>query len=77
MIASPHQTAVINRSGNAGLATAGTGDVLAGLMGAYIACHGDVFEAACQAVYSHGHVADVWPNDGPALDAASLAASVR
>lgn len=77
VIASPHQTAVINRSGNAGLATAGTGDVLAGLIGAYIACHGDVFEAACQAVYSHGHVADVWPNDWPALDAASLAASVR
>jgi len=77
VIASPHQAAVINRSGNAGLATAGTGDVLAGLMGAYIARHGDVFEAACQAVYSHGHVADVWPSNGPALDAASLAASVR
>jgi hydroxyethylthiazole kinase-like uncharacterized protein yjeF len=77
VIAGPHQTAVINRSGNALLATAGTGDVLAGLMGAYTARRGDMFEAACQAVYSHGHVADVWPNDGPALDAALLAASVR
>jgi hydroxyethylthiazole kinase-like uncharacterized protein yjeF len=77
IIASPHHTAVINGSGNALLATAGTGDVLAGLMGAYIARHEDVFEAACQAVFAHGHVADTWPSAGPALDAASLAASVR
>jgi NAD(P)H-hydrate repair Nnr-like enzyme with NAD(P)H-hydrate dehydratase domain len=77
IIASPHHTAVINGSGNALLATAGTGDVLAGLMGAYIARHEDVFEAACQAVFAHGHVADAWPSAGPALDAASLAASVR
>jgi ADP-dependent NAD(P)H-hydrate dehydratase / NAD(P)H-hydrate epimerase len=77
LIASPHHTAVINGSGNALLSTAGTGDVLAGLMGAYIAHHGDVFEAACQAVFAHGHVADTWPSAGPALDAASLAASVR
>jgi ADP-dependent NAD(P)H-hydrate dehydratase / NAD(P)H-hydrate epimerase len=77
LIASPHHTAVINGSGNALLATAGTGDVLAGLMGAYIARHENVFEAACQAVFAHGHVADAWPIAGPALDAASLAASVR
>jgi hydroxyethylthiazole kinase-like uncharacterized protein yjeF len=77
IIASPHHTAVINGSGNALLSTAGTGDVLAGLMGAYIAHHGDVFEAACQAVFAHGHVADAWPSEGPALDAALLEASVR
>ena len=77
LIASPHHTAVINGSGNALLSTAGTGDVLAGLMGAYIARHEDVFEAACQAVFAHGHMADIWPSAGPALDAASLAASVR
>jgi ADP-dependent NAD(P)H-hydrate dehydratase / NAD(P)H-hydrate epimerase len=77
IIASPQHAPVINGSGNALLASAGTGDVLAGLMGAYIARHDDMFEAACQAVFSHGHVADVWPSVGPALDAASLAASVR
>ena len=76
LIVSPHHTAVINRSGNALLSTAGTGDVLAGLIGAYIARNEDVFEAACQAVFAHGHVADAWPSAGPALDAASLAASV-
>jgi NAD(P)H-hydrate repair Nnr-like enzyme with NAD(P)H-hydrate dehydratase domain len=77
IIAIPHHTAVINGSGNALLATAGTGDVLAGLIGAYLAQHDDVFEAVCQAVFAHGHVADAWSSEGPALDAASLAASVR
>ena len=77
IIASPHHTPVINGSGNALLSTAGTGDVLAGLIGAYIARHEDVFEASCRAVFAHGHVADAWPRAGPALDAASLAASVR
>ncbi len=77
IIASPHHRLVINSSGNALLATAGTGDVLAGLTGAYIARHEDVFEATCQAVFAHGHVAEIWPEAGPALDAALLAASVR
>ncbi len=77
IIAGPEHTAVINGSGNALLATAGTGDVLAGLIGAYIARRDDVFEAARQAVFSHGHMAEAWPNEGPTLDAASLAASVR
>ena len=77
IMASPQHTAVINGSGNALLATAGTGDVLAGLLGAYLAHHDDVFEAACLAVFAHGHVANVWPSEGPALDAALLAASVR
>ena len=77
IIASQHHTPVINGSGNALLATAGTGDVLAGLIGAYIARHDDIFDATCQAVWTHGHVADTWPRSGPALDAAALAASVR
>jgi len=77
ILTSPHHVPVINGSGNALLATAGTGDVLAGLIGAYIARHEDAFEASCQAVFAHGRVADVWPSTGPALDAALLAASVR
>jgi hydroxyethylthiazole kinase-like uncharacterized protein yjeF len=76
-ITSAHHTPVINGSGNALLATAGTGDVLAGLIGAYIAHHDDVFDATCKAVWMHGKVADTWPRSGPALDAAALAASVR
>ncbi len=73
----PRQTPVINGSGNALLATAGTGDVLAGLIGAYIARHDDVFDATCQAVFAHGKVAEDWSSAGPALDAALLAASVH
>ena len=77
VIASPHHTPVINGSGNARLATAGTGDVLAGLIGAYIARDQDTFEATCRAVFAHGQAADRWPSDGAALDAASLAAAVH
>lgn len=77
VIAQPGATPVINGSGNALLATAGTGDVLAGLIGAYIANNSDTFNAVCQAVFAHGKVANAWPSDGPVLEAASLAASVR
>lgn len=75
VIAAPEHTPVINHSGNARLACAGTGDVLAGLIGAKL--HGESlpFEAVCQAVHAHGYAADTWP-DGPTLNAASLAASL-
>lgn len=72
VIAGPGQTPVINPTGNARLATAGTGDVLAGLIGARLAAGLDAFDAACQAVYQHGLVADQWPNERP-LTAGSLA----
>lgn len=72
VIAAPGQTPIINPTGNARLATAGTGDVLAGLIGARLAAGLDVFEAASRAVYQHGQVADQWPDDTP-LTAGSLA----
>ena len=77
VIASAERTPVINGSGNARLATAGTGDVLAGLIGAYIARDQDTFKATCQAVFAHGYVADTWSKESATLDAAWLAASVR
>jgi len=77
LIACPHHTTVLNWSGNALLATPGTGDVLAGLVGAYMARYDSAFEAACRAVFTHGQVADAWPKRGPAFDAALLAASVQ
>ena len=65
VIATPGQTLVINPTGNAALATAGTGDVLAGMMGAGLAnAQGNepsAFESACAAVYLHGKAADDWP----------------
>lgn len=44
----------INTSGNDGMATAGSGDVLAGIIGALLARHMSCFEAACAGVYLHG-----------------------
>lgn len=76
IIAAPGLTPVINPTGNARLATAGTGDVLAGMVGARLASHMDTFQAACQAVYCHGQVADQWPDHRP-LVATALARQAR
>ncbi|MEO7127257.1 MAG: NAD(P)H-hydrate dehydratase, partial [Rhodoferax sp.] len=72
VIAAPGQIAAINPTGNARLATAGTGDVLAGMVGARLAAGRPAFAAACEAVYQHGLAADHWPDDR-ALTAADLA----
>ncbi len=47
-----------NTSGNAGMAAAGMGDVLAGVVGALAARCPDIVDAACLAVYSHGVAGD-------------------
>jgi hydroxyethylthiazole kinase-like uncharacterized protein yjeF len=60
IIAAPHSVPHINPTGNAKLATAGTGDVLAGLTGSYLAQGLDAMEAACAAGYRHGLAADHW-----------------
>lgn len=65
VIAAPGQTPVINPTGNARLASAGTGDVLAGMVGARLAGGLDAFTAACNAVYQHGLAADHWPVGTP------------
>jgi NAD(P)H-hydrate repair Nnr-like enzyme with NAD(P)H-hydrate dehydratase domain len=49
----------LNPSGNSGLATGGTGDVLAGLLAALLAQKLPPFEAACLAVYLHGLAGDL------------------
>ncbi len=49
----------INRSGNPGMATAGSGDVLAGLLGSLLAQGMDPFDAACLAVDAHGRAGDL------------------
>ena len=48
----------INTTGNPGLATGGTGDVLSGMIGSLIAQGLDYFEAAKLGVYVHGAAAD-------------------
>lgn len=47
-----------NSTGNAGLASGGTGDVLAGMMGALLAQGLPPFEAARTAVFVHGRAAE-------------------
>jgi hydroxyethylthiazole kinase-like uncharacterized protein yjeF len=75
VIAAPGQAPHLNPTGNARLASAGTGDVLAGLLGALLASGRPAFEAACDAVYQHGAVADRWPA-GTTLTAGALARSL-
>jgi hydroxyethylthiazole kinase-like uncharacterized protein yjeF len=74
VIAAPGQTPVINSTGNARLATAGTGDVLAGMIGAGLAAQLPPFQATCEAVYRHGLRADQWPEGRP-LTASQLSQS--
>jgi hydroxyethylthiazole kinase-like uncharacterized protein yjeF len=76
VVAQPGQTPWINPTGNALLATAGTGDVLAGLAGARLASGMAAFDAAAQAAWLHGLVADQWPEGHP-LTASALALAVR
>ncbi|MGZ5819764.1 MAG: NAD(P)H-hydrate dehydratase [Burkholderiaceae bacterium] len=59
VIARADGNALINTTGNPGLATAGAGDVLSGICGALLAQHWPIWEAAAAAVWLHGHAADV------------------
>lgn len=72
VIAAPGQLPRVNPTGNARLATAGTGDVLAGMVGARLAAGADALSAATDAVYTHGLLADQWPLGRP-LTASALA----
>jgi hydroxyethylthiazole kinase-like uncharacterized protein yjeF len=58
VIATPDQQTVINPTGNPALATAGTGDVLAGMCGALLVQGVTAREAALAAVWLHGQAAD-------------------
>ena len=74
LITAPHRTPCINASGNALLATAGTGDVLAGMVGARLASGLSAWDAACSAVFAHGQLADEWRvrRPGQVLTASAL-----
>lgn len=72
VVASPGQTPCINPTGNGRLASAGTGDVLAGRLGAYLAAGREAAQAAQAAVWEYGWAADQWPAGLP-LTASRLA----
>jgi hydroxyethylthiazole kinase-like uncharacterized protein yjeF len=70
----------VNPTGNAALATGGTGDVLGGMIGAFVAQRIPAYEAALAAVYLHGAAAESLcaDGDGPAgCTAGELAPRVR
>ena len=75
VVAAPGRVPAINPTGNARLATAGTGDVLAGMVGARLAAGASALRAASEAVHAHGLAADRWPA-GRALTASALARSL-
>ncbi|HTP22842.1 MAG TPA: NAD(P)H-hydrate dehydratase [Solirubrobacteraceae bacterium] len=53
IVAAPDGRTAVNRGGAPALATAGTGDVLSGVVGAFLAKRMDPFQAACAAVFVH------------------------
>jgi len=59
IIASPDGKTYINQTGNVGMATAGSGDVLTGMISAFLAQKIDSFEAAKTAVFLHGKAGDL------------------
>jgi ADP-dependent NAD(P)H-hydrate dehydratase / NAD(P)H-hydrate epimerase len=60
LIAQPDGLVWVNTTGNAGMATGGTGDILTGMVSGFIAQNRErIFEAVMTAVYLHGLAGDV------------------
>ncbi len=64
VISSPQGDTQTNCTGNPGLASGGTGDVLAGIMGACLAQGVEAAQAVPGAVWLHGAAADLLVQDG-------------
>jgi NAD(P)H-hydrate epimerase len=75
VIATPWGAAVINPTGGPALATAGTGDVLTGVIAGLIARGAAPFHAASTGAYVHGRAAELAP-DAPELVASDLVAAL-
>jgi hydroxyethylthiazole kinase-like uncharacterized protein yjeF len=73
IIAAPDGRTAINRNAPPWLATAGSGDVLAGMILGLIAQKMPVFESACAAAWLHGRVAAA---HGPGLIAEDIVAGI-
>lgn len=58
IVAAPFKDRMVNTTGNDGMATAGSGDVLTGMIAALCAQKYLPFEAACIGVFMHGLAAD-------------------
>lgn len=69
VIAKPEGAVLLNTSGTEALATAGSGDVLSGVIAALAAKGADIFNAAAAGAWFHGRAGDL------AGDVASLVSS--
>ncbi len=72
LITEPGGRSFVNLTGNSGMATAGSGDVLAGIIVSLIAQHNDPLVAAVSGVYLHGLAGDLAAEE---LGARSIIAS--
>ncbi len=59
VVSTPQGEIYINKSGNPGMATAGMGDILSGMLGALLARGFSPFKAVKAAVYLHGSAGDL------------------
>ncbi len=59
VVADSEKDCFINPTGNSGMAKAGSGDVLSGVIGAFLAQGMDAFESAKLGVYIHGLAGDI------------------
>ena len=59
VVASPDGKTYINHTGNPGMATGGSGDMLAGMITSFIAQGYDAFDSAVAGVYLHGMAGDM------------------
>ncbi len=59
LIANPKGKLYINSSGNSGMATAGSGDVLSGIIASLVAQGNDILTASINGVYLHGKAGDL------------------
>ncbi|MFN3517196.1 MAG: NAD(P)H-hydrate dehydratase [Novosphingobium sp.] len=74
VVAAPDGRVAYAPRGPSWLSTAGSGDVLAGIIASRFACGAEAFEAACQGLWLHGEAARL---AGPAFAAGQLADCVR
>ncbi|WP_460140395.1 NAD(P)H-hydrate dehydratase [Pseudomonas sp. S2_E01] len=77
LIASPDGRLAVCHQGHPAMATAGLGDVLAGLIGALLAQGMSPFDAACLAVWLHANAGAQQGNSGRGLAASDLIPAIR
>ena len=77
IVAAPDGRALQNPTGNPGLARGGSGDLLSGMIGAFLAQGRDPFHAACAGVYLHGLAATAAPHVCPSRPCSRATSSPR